>query len=130
MNLVNPIPAYLMAILYHGVIRPGQLAVSTGAEFFIEYVQLMLPSWNDCIDLLSWVVTGRASLIWNYWDSIGRYITHMAIYPISIAGVIIDPLQVVVWFHWSIFDHGLVRPGLFLGTIVATRIGRTLGIYV
>jgi len=41
----------------------------------------------------------------------------MSIYPVAIYGTLVDPLQVLVWFHWSMIDHGIVRPALFLGTI-------------
>jgi multisubunit Na+/H+ antiporter MnhG subunit len=36
MNLLNPIPAYLMAMFYHGIIRPGQMVVQTGASFLLN----------------------------------------------------------------------------------------------
>ena len=130
MNLVNPIPAYIMAIFYHILIRPGQLVVSNGATFFIDYFRLILPSWDECYDLLRWVVTGRASMIWNNWLQLGNFVAQMRIYPIALAGVIVDPLQVVLWFHFSLFDHGILRPSLFLGTIFATGMGRLLGIFI
>jgi hypothetical protein len=128
-NLINPIPAYIMAMFYHGIIRPGQMVVSTGGTFFIEYFKLLMPTWDDCYDLLKWCVTGRANLIWNHWTQIGHYIATMSIYPVALFGTIIDPVQVFIWFHFTMFDHGLLRPSLFLATSLGTGIGRFIGIF-
>lgn len=110
LNLVNPVTAYIMAILYHGIIRPRQMVMSIGVTYFIDYVKLILPTVQNCYDLLSWIVTGRATVMWNMWTSFGHHISYMTIYPISLAGVLIDPVQFLIWINRSILDHGIVRP--------------------
>lgn len=70
-----------------------------------------------------------ARMTWNYWTSIGTFLAHQRFYKIGVFGTIIDPVNILVWVHWSAFDHGIVRPSLFLTTIFATRLGRTIGIF-
>lgn len=129
LNLTNnPIPAYAMAILYQIIIRPGQLIMSTGSQYFIEYFTSILPTIQECYDLLTLIMSSR-TMMWNYWLIFGNYIAYLSIFPIAIAGTMIDPVQIFLWFHFTILDHGLLRPALFIGTGVFTGIGRILGIF-
>ena len=56
MNILNPIPAYVLAITYHAILRQAEMVTGTGATFFLEYIHLLLPSVQDGYALLSWIL--------------------------------------------------------------------------
>ena len=70
LNLTNPIPAYIMATLDHGFIRPGQMVMTTGSQYIIDYIVSILPTVTDSYDFLTFLLTGTSSYLVSLSSSI------------------------------------------------------------